>query len=212
MELFDGQSTGVSIRECARQLGVSDTAIRKAIALGRCAKLLDGTVDVDAVRAGMAGTANQFRGGKRQAGTVGTPQTFPPLDAPEAPRAAAPGPAAAPKAPAAQAAVSEAAAKQALLLSARLSTEQTRAEREAIELAQLKGTVVELVPMVRGLTDAMVEARSAIMSLPDRLTPIVTPEADAGKVYAAIESEVLRICGELQAKFARLSKPANADE
>lgn len=200
--MFEGQSTGVSIRECARQLGVSDTAIRKAIALGRCAKLPDGTVDVDAVRAGMAGTANPFRGGKRQAGIVGTPQTFPPLDAPDAPRAAAP-------APAAHAPVPTASDKQAQLLTARLSSEQTRAEREAIELAQLKRTVVELAPIVRAVTDAMVEARSAIMSLPDRLTPIVTPETDAGKVYAAIETEVLRVCTALQAKFARMAEPAS---
>lgn len=194
MELFDGQPTGVSIRECARQLGVSDTAIRKAIKAQRCSTLADGSVDVEAVRAGMNMSANPLRGGQRQAGVPGGPQTQATVSGADARADAAP--------PAGPKIGSE---NQTALMAARLSTEQSRAEREAIELAQLKGTVVELAPISRAVVDAMVAARGEIMSLPDRLTPIVTPETDTGKVYAAIETEVQRICAALQLKLANLA-------
>lgn len=214
MELFDGQSQGVSIRECARQLGVSDTAIRKAIDAGRCSRLANGMVDVEAVRLGMSSTANPFRGGQRKAGVVGTLPLQTVVSAagvpmPAAQAVQAPAPAAQAPAPSPAAAKSTATGleKQTALLDARLSTEQTRAERESIELAMLKGTVVEAAPVLRGVVDAMVAARSEILSLPDRLTPIVTPETDAGKVYAAIESEVQRVCQALQDKLNRLAQP-----
>lgn len=204
MDLFDGQPQGVSIRECARQLGVSDTAIRKAIATGRCAKLSDGLVNVEAVRAGMNLTANPFRGGQRQAGVFGvTPvqavvsgSTFPPLE--PAFTAAHPDPK--------TASASPAAANQAALLVARLSSEESRAEREKIELAMLKETVALVDPMVRAIVDAMTETRSALLALPDRLTPLVTPETDAGKIYAAIEAEVQRMCQGLQEKLDAMAK------
>lgn len=223
MELFDGQQRGVSIRECARQLGVSDTAVRKATAAGRCAKLADGTVDVEAVRLGMSLTANPFRGGPRQAGVVGTLPLQSPVSSFTAEMAAEPAaraPAVPPMQPSAfhaapsapSAAQRTGAEQQTALLTARLTTEQTRAEREQIELAQLKGTVVELAPVMRAVVDAMVAARAEIMSLPDRLTPIVTPETDAGKIYAAIEAEVLRVCTAMQDKLSRLAARQETSE
>jgi hypothetical protein len=63
---------GVSVRECARQLGISDTAILKAIKAERCARHPDGSGDVEAVRLGMNLTADPLRGGQRQAGVFGT--------------------------------------------------------------------------------------------------------------------------------------------
>lgn len=45
-----GPLIGVSVRECARQLGISDTAILKAIKAGRCTRHSGSSVDVEAVR------------------------------------------------------------------------------------------------------------------------------------------------------------------
>lgn len=189
---------GVSVKECARQLGVSDTAIHKAIRAERCQKHPDGSVDVEAVRLGMALTADPLRGGQRQAGVFGEASTgsavsLPgelPFNAPEA-------------APAA-----ESSRGHRPLLDARTLTEQARAEREQIELAKLKGTLAEIAPMTRAVHDAMVAARSELLSLPDRLTPLVTPEQDPAKVFGLIETEVQRVCQTLQDKLNQMARAA----
>ncbi|MGV0960121.1 MAG: hypothetical protein ACOYB1_09820 [Limnohabitans sp.] len=189
---------GVSVKECARQLGVSDTAIHKAIKVGRCEKHPDGSVDVEAVRLGMALTADPFRGGQRQVGVFGEASTgsavsLPgelPFHMPEAPQAPA----------------AETSRGHRPLLDARTLTEQARAEREQIELAKLKGTLAEIAPMTRAVHDAMVAARSELLSLPDRLTPLVTPEQDPAKVFGLIETEVQRVCQTLQDKLNQMAR------
>jgi hypothetical protein len=193
---------GVPVKECARLLGISDTAIHKAIKAGRCQKHPDGSVDVEAVRLGMALTADPLRGGQREAGVFGEAMTgsavsLPgelPLLLPDAPPASHAGPA------------PESGRGHRPLLDARTLTEQARAEREQIELAKLKGTVAEIEPMVRAVRDAMVSARSELLSLPDRLTPLVTPEQDPAKVYGLIETEVQRVCQTLQDKLAQMAR------
>lgn len=187
---------GVSVRECARQLGVSDTAIHKAIKAGRCAKHGDGSVDVAAVSLGMSLTADPFRGGQRQAGVFGDLPMGTTVEAQADAGLANPvGPAADAIAPAAKAPA------YSPLLDARTQTERTRAERNQIELARYKGTVAEIEPMTRAVYDAMVSARSELLSLPDRLTPLVTPETDAGKIHTMIEAEVMRVCDTLRDKL-----------
>lgn len=189
---------GVSVKECARHLGVSDTAIHKAIKAGRCDKHPDGSVDVDAVRIGMALTADPTRGGQRQAGVFGEAITGSavsilgelPFAEPEVSKSAS----------------AETSRGHRPLLDARTLTEQARAEREQIELAKLKGTLAEIAPMSRAVHDAMVAARSELLSLPDRLTPLVTPEQDPAKVYGLIEVEVQRVCQTLQDKLTLMAK------
>lgn len=191
-----GPVIGVSVRECARQLGVSDTAIHKALKAGRCTRHPDGSVDVEAVRAGMNLTADPLRGGPRQAGVFGAvplvPAVAPAVAAAGIAPAPLPDPDPRPHAPA-----------HAPLLAARTLTEQTRAAREQIELAKLQLTVAEVEPMTRAVHDAMVAARSELLALPDRLTPLVTPETDTAKVHAMIEAEVLRVCEALRDKLQR---------
>ena len=191
---------GVSVKDCARQLGVSDTAIHKAIKAGRCEKNADGSVNVEAVRLGMALTADPLRGGQRQAGVFGEALTGSAVSLPgelpfDAPEATAPA-----TAPA------ESGRGHRPLLDARTLTEQARAEREQIELAKLKGTLGEIAPMTKAVHDAMVAARSELLSLPDRLTPLVTPEQDPAKVYGLIETEVQRVCQTLQDKLAQMAR------
>jgi hypothetical protein len=202
---------GVPVKECARQLGVSDTAIHKAIKAGRCQKHQDGSVDVEAVRLGMALTADPFRGGQRQAGVFGEASTGSAVSMPSALGDVQPGgdvsmtgelPFNAPEA----APAAELGRGHRPLLDARTLTEQARAEREQIELAKLKGTLAEIAPMTRAVHDAMVAARSELLSLPDRLTPLVTPEQDPAKVYGLIETEVQRVCQTLQDKLAQMAR------
>ena len=188
---------GVSVKECARQLGVSDTAIHKAIRAERCQKHPDGSVDVEAVRLGMALTADPLRGGSRQAGVFGEASTGSAVSLPgELPFTASET-----VAPAA-----DSGRGHRPLLDARTLTEQARAEREQIELAKLKGSVAEIAPITRAVHDAMVAARSELLSLPDRLTPLVTPEQDPAKVYGLIETEVQRVCQTLQDKLIQMAR------
>jgi hypothetical protein len=189
---------GVSVKECARLLGVSDTAIHKAVKAGRCDKHPDGSVDVESVRTGMALTADPTRGGQRQAGVFGEAVTGSAVSMPgELPFA---------EPEAAKAAPVDSGRGHRPLLDARTLTEQARAEREQIELAKLKGTLAEIAPMTRAVHDAMVAARAELLSLPDRLTPLVTPEQDPAKVYGLIETEVQRVCQTLQDKLAQMAR------
>ncbi|EYC51710.1 hypothetical protein AZ34_11915 [Hylemonella gracilis str. Niagara R] len=185
---------GVSVRACARELGISHTAINKAVAAGRVAKAADGTVEVEAVRQAMNQTADPFRGGQRQAGVAGQVQLGPTVGATQAEGAAGASHQSAPTVSA-----------QGALLTARTLSEQARAEREQIELAKLKGLVAELAPMTQAVHDAMVEARSEVLALPERLTMLVTPETDAAKVYSMIEAEANRICDALQSKLKQMA-------
>lgn len=188
---------GVSVKECARQLGVSDTAIHKSIKAGRCEKHADGSVDVEVIRLGMALTADPLRGGRRQAGVFGEASTGSAVSLPgelplQMPEVAAP--------------AADSGRGHRPLLDARTLTEQARAEREQIELAKLKGSVAEIAPITRAVHDAMVAARSELLSLPDRLTPLVTPEQDPAKVYGLIETEVQRVCQTLQDKLIQMAR------
>jgi hypothetical protein len=189
---------GVSVKECARLLGVSDTAIHKAIKAGRCQKHKDGSVDVEAVRLGMALTADPFRGGQRQAGVFGEALTGSAVSLPGELPFSLP--------EASQAPAAESGRGHRPLLDARTLTEQARAEREQIELAKLKGSVAEIAPISRAVHDAMMAARSELLSLPDRLTPLVTPEQDPAKVYGLIEIEVQRVCQTLQDKLVQMAR------
>lgn len=192
------QLLGVSIREAARQLGISDTAIRKAIEAGRCSKLQDGSVDVEAVRLGMALTADPTRGGQRQAGQVVGPQMgttvslqgdvlTPPANIPAGAGEGSSGQGKA----------------QSAYMAARTRTEETRAMREQLDLAERMNQVAEVAPMVRAVHDAMSEVNSSLNALADRLTPLVTPETDADKVFSIIEKEVDRIRSVLRDTLAQ---------
>lgn len=183
---------GVSVKECARQLGVSDTAIHKAIAAGRCQKNHDGSVTVEAVREGMSLTANPFHGGQRQAGVFGDVQVSAVINQSDPSFDFS----AIEKKPVDQ--TPEKPSSHKPLLDARTLTEQSKAEKSQIDLAILKGSVAAIEPMTKAVFDAMVATRSELLSLPDRLTPIVTPETDAGKVHMAIETEVRRLCDTLR--------------
>jgi hypothetical protein len=197
---------GVSIRACARALGISDTAIHKAIDAGRCVKFDDGSVDIEAVRLGMSLTADPFRGGQRHAGEFGA----------QLGSTVAPGAGAAQQGvaisghsqsdhPRASCGDTPAPSSPSALLDARTKSEQAKAEQAVIELERLKGRISEIEPMARAVEDAMILVRSELQMLPDRLTPLVTPETDPVKIHATIETEVTRICNAAHEKLSAMA-------
>lgn len=217
---------GVSVRECARQLGISDTAIHKARKAGRLAGAVhpDGSVDAEAVRRCMTQSSDPTRGGQREAGVLGVVQAQSAVQAQGsatgadvagslqsstqldlAPDAAgefanvavASGRAGSPAEPQ---------PPSASLLVEKTKTERVRNIREQLALDKELGLVAEIEPMVRAIVDAMTAAKSELLALPDRLTPLVTPETNTGKVYDLIEAETKRICLSLEDKLKRMAQ------
>lgn len=182
---------GVSVRECARQLGISDTAIHKARKANRLAGAVhaDGSVDVEAVRRCMSETADPTRGGQRQAGQLGIVQTAATVGG----------------APNADDQPLRPQEDSSSLLFAKTKTENIRAIRDQLALDKELGRVAELAPMTRAMVDAMTTAKGELLALPDRLTPLVTPETNTAKVFDLIEAEVKKICEGLQDKLARMA-------
>ena len=185
---------GSSIRQCSRELGISDTAIHNARKDGRLTSAFydDGSVDIEAVRKAMNETADPTRGGPRYAGVTGVVQVAPTVSAsPER----------------SQAVDAEPPAEDSTtLVAAKIRTENIRAKRDQLALDKEMGQVADLAPMVRAMVDAMTTAKGEILALPDRLTPLVTPETNSVKVYDLIESEVKKVCADLQDKLTRLAK------
>jgi hypothetical protein len=187
---------GVSVAECARQLAalhgitITDMAIHRAIKAGRVPRHPDGSVDVEAVRLGMQLTADPTRGGQRQAGVVGVMGGSPLLMVGDR--------GAADIQPSATATIADA---QLQLLQARATGETALAQRRTLELSQMMGRVAEVEPMLRAVQDVVIAARSELQALPDRMTPMLTPETDPGRVYALLEAEVSRITQEMSRKL-----------
>ena len=210
--MSDDAASWVPIREAARQLGVSDTAIRKAIKAGRCQRRDDGLVQVEAIRRGMATTANPTRGGVRHAGVLGagaalhevwmTPAASP-SDAPS--QALDVLPAKEPRRIDVESELENAAAQVRLLL-ARAAYESARAEREQIALAVDKREVAAIEPMVKAMTDAAVLARTMVMELPTRLGPMLAAEADPVKCFVALDDECRRVCATLADALERAAE------
>ncbi len=225
---------GVSVRECARQLGISDTAIHKARKAGRLpgAVYADGSVNVEAVRKCMTESADPTRGGQREAGVLGIVQAQSAVkmldgDASLQDSAAlqlgigetaeiltgtlAGGSASLSASASLAGAGVGATAPTNLPASASLLVEKTKTERvrnirEQLALDKELGRVAEIEPMVRAVVDAMTAAKGELLALPDRLTPLVTPETNTGKVYDLIEAETKRICQSLEDKLKRMAQ------
>jgi len=143
----------------------------------------------------MSATANPLRGGQRQAGVFGVMPMGTVVEALVNKKTVV---------VSSSEFTQEKVTAQSSLLDARTLGEKTKNERDQILLARLKETVAEVEPMKRAVYDSMVSTRSELLSLPDRLTPLVTPETDAGKIHMMIESEVTRMCDTLRDKLQLL--------
>ena len=87
---------------------------------------------------------------------------------------------------------------------ARTLREQTEAQIAQLELKRQLGEVLEAQSTLRGITDANVTACVAVLSLADRLAPLVAPEADVRKCYDLILVECKRIVQSVSEQMQKL--------
>jgi hypothetical protein len=73
---------------------------------------------------------------------------------------------------------------------AKLEKEQALAGLRTLELRKRNGELVEAAAVARGITDASAEARSAILSLPDRISEQLAAEADPHRVHVLLTEQL----------------------
>lgn len=191
----------MSQRAYSRHAGVSLRAVQKAISSGRISVTASGKIDAaqadidwrkntDPSRVSVAD--QQRQADHSAAKKIGSAL---PLDAdddlpgdddvPEAfsSRAVTPS--------SADAAVGADVAVRAAYLASRSSREATRAEKEALELAQLKGVLIEVAEANRLAFTTFRTLRDAVMNVPVRLRDQLAGETDAGRVEALLTSELI---------------------
>ncbi len=173
---------GISIRAYARHRGVSDAAVRKAIAAGRITPEADGTVDPDRADAEWARNTEAPRTGTRTRPV----RAAAPAEGGQTPD----GPASSPTG-------------GTSLLQARTVNEVVKAQTNKVRLARLKG---ELVDRSQAIAHVFVLARAereAWLNWPARVSAqmAATLGIDAHTMHVALESAVrehLQELGELR--------------
>lgn len=175
---------GISIRAYGRHRGVSDTAVRKAIATGRITALADGTIDP--ARADTEWAANTTS-----------------VDAP----ARAPRPARA-RAMAQDETLSPPAGAPAgnSYAQARTANEVLKAQHHKLRIAQLRGELIDRQQAV-GQVFALARAeRDAWLNWPARISSMLAAELgiDPHAMHVALEREVRQHLSELGDFVARL--------
>ncbi|QWP77498.1 elements of external origin [Lysobacter sp. K5869] len=175
---------GISIRAYGRHRGVSDTAVRKAIATGRITALSDGTIDP--ARADAEWAANTTS-----------------ADAPaRAPRPARP------RAVAQEETLSAPAGAPAgnSYAQARTANEVLKAQHHKLRIAQLRGELIDRQQAV-GQVFALARAeRDAWLNWPARISSMLAAELgiDPHAMHVALEREVRQHLSELGDFVARL--------
>lgn len=162
---------GLSIRAYARHRGVSDAAVRKAIAAGRITPEADGTVDPDRADAEWARNTEAPRNGTR-ARPVRV--AVPPDTAP-----AGDGPAALP-------------AGGTSLLQARTVNEVVKAQTNKVRLARLKGELVERNQAIAHVFKLARAERDAWLNWPARISAQLAARlaVDPHTMHVALEAAV----------------------
>lgn len=190
---------GVSRREYARLRGVSESAVRKALASGRIRALPDGTIDPDAADAQWAASTDpsQQRGEQAKALASATAASTARAQA-----AAAPAPGTKPVPAAALEAVretlreegaepepGEAPGGEVSFLRARLANEVIKAQLAKVRLGRAKGELVDRARAVAMVFDLARRERDAWIGWPARIAPNLAAElgADAHKVEEALD-------------------------
>lgn len=88
---------------------------------------------------------------------------------------------------------------------ARTRREQAEAEMAQIELLKVRGRVLEAEVTLRAVTDAHIAARTELMSLADRVTPLVAAETQPRKVWELINAECERLAERMQSNALRMA-------
>jgi hypothetical protein len=189
----------ISIREASRRLGVSDTAVHKAIKVGRV-KIAGRTPGTDRPLVAWPQVetdwlANSDAGKRTHVGSRGSPiraknpppQTRLPTNTEEAdqpPAAATPG-------------------TGPSLATSRAVREAYQARLAKLEWEQKVGKLVEADQVkVRAFNMARA-ARDALMTMPDRLAPILASSTDVIEVHRLMLEDIERTCQQLAQEAAR---------
>lgn len=101
--------------------------------------------------------------------------------------------------------VSKPAADKSAYHLARTKREEAVAELATMKLKEAMRQLVDATSTLRAFVDVQTVARNEVLSLADRLTPLVTPEMDARKVYDMIRTETERTCETIANKVSALS-------
>ncbi|QUP54562.1 elements of external origin [Ralstonia syzygii] len=169
---------GISIRAYARHRGVSDAAVRKAIAAGRITPDADGTIDTDRADAEWARNTEAPR--TRPVRAAVTPEGGQPPD----------GPASSPTG-------------GTSLLQARTVNEVVKAQTNKVRLARLKGELVDRSQAIAHVFKLARAERDAWLNWPARVSAqmAATLGVDPHTMHVALESAVrehLQELGELR--------------
>lgn len=186
----------LSIRGYARHRGVSDMAVHKAIRSGRLRDCLGKDARGTNKIADVALADREW--------STNTDQGFAPKSRAPAP-AVAPPPSGKPKRPKVEAAAEEEpAAAEAVPTGP--SYAQSRAERESYMLLMAKLEYEEKSRMLLSadavrlaIFNAARKCRDMLMSVPDRVAPLVVGNPDAHDVHRILTDEIRRVCVEIAA-------------
>ena len=91
---------------------------------------------------------------------------------------------------------------------ARTKREQAEAELATLELKKALGQLLDAPSTLRAFLDVQLAARTELLGLADRLTPLVTPENDTRKVYDLIQAETERLCETIRNRIELLATAA----
>jgi hypothetical protein len=175
---------GISIRAYARHRGVSDAAVRKAIAAGRITPEADGTIDAERVDREWARNSDAPRNG--------TATRAAKVAVPEAGGTPGDGPAALP-------------AGGTSLLQARTVNEVVKAQTNKVRLARLKGELVDRPQAIAHVFKLARSERDAWLNWPARISAQMAAKlgVDPHTMHIALEAAVrehLQELGEMRPK------------
>ncbi|CAH1657111.1 conserved hypothetical protein [Hyphomicrobiales bacterium] len=190
---------GVSRRELARILGVSEAGVRKALSQGKITALPDGTIDPEAAREAWAKNSDPARTKVRSARTVRTdPEQAAPLD--------------------------EGTAREAVNLIKRVLMEEGGAESTGLDfdqartaetilkarerdirIAKLRKELVPLEAVRKHVNRAFTGYRQAVQGIPARFGAQMAAEVgcDVGLLDAALNKVIAMVLDELSSPVVR---------
>lgn len=181
---------GISIRAYARERGVSDTAVRKAIKVGRITPEPDGTINPATANAQWLNNTDQALQRKPQ-----------PQPHPEARPTPPPRPAVQPERPATRAFRHDAGPPPALtgsaatggtsLLQARTANEVLKAQTNKVRLARMKGELIERSQAMAQVFKLARAERDAWLNWPARVSAQLASQLNTGQDLNAHTLHVL---------------------
>ena len=182
-------AVGVSRRELARQLKVTENAVRKAITAGRIEVLPDGSIDLEAAR-----TAWLARTDPAHSRVGGAPVVRTAEDAQQAVALI-------------RRVLREEGAADAAIDFATTRTAETilRARERELKLAQRRRQLVEMAPVREQVARAFVGVRQAWQNFPARHAATIAAEVgcDAGLLDAALAKAIVHELTQLSAPVVR---------